>query len=265
MAYILNKKRVGIILITVLLIIVLHHLHVLRPIEHGVLRVSNPVIRLISQTGERIKNIRIYFIQKKKLAQKIEDFENKLQNTQLDVTRCTFLEEENEKLREQLKFEKRTEYNPVLGYVVGKTIDNTANTIIVDKGSTDGIAVDNPVIVEDGILIGKVAKVELKISIVRLINDPQSKIAVTLLNKDRSIGLVEGGFGISVKLTTVLQTELIEIGDLIITSGLEESIPRGLLIGSVASIKKEDYAPFQEGIIEPATNLSRLTVVGIIQ
>jgi len=262
---ILNKKKLGLIIFLVIFVIILHYLKVLRPIEHGVLKITNPAIRFISRTGEHITNFGDYFSQKKDMIATIEALEDKLQNTQLDTTQLKILEEENKELRAQLGFKKQTGHNTILSYVVGKTIDNTANTIIIDKGSRDGIKAGQPAITSEGILVGTIAKIDPQTSIIRLINDPQSKIAATVLNSDRSIGLIEGGFGVSTKLTTVLQSESLNIGDLIVTSGLEESIQRGLLIGTVASIKKEDYAPFQEAVIQPSANLSRLTVIGIIQ
>ncbi|OGL88395.1 rod shape-determining protein MreC [Candidatus Uhrbacteria bacterium RIFCSPLOWO2_02_FULL_51_9] len=218
----------------------------------------------MTSIGSPIRTINNYVIKKDELLRRILELEETLKHREAALVEQTILTEENNALREQLKFTKRTARIPLQSYVVGKTIDNTGNTLIIDKGARDGVQEKSAVIVGDGILVGKIIKVNPKTAIIRLINDPHSKIAATVLNEDKSIGLVEGGFGISVKLTTVLQTEVLKEGDLIITSGLEETVPRGLLIGSITKVEKEDYRPFQEGIIQPAATLARLTLVGIL-
>lgn len=258
-------KRLLTLAVVVVLIIVLHYTRILEPVEQGILRITNPIIRSVSRLGTRLTTLQNYFAQKKELVTRVETLETALEKAEQNSANRQLLEEENQELRTQLEFKKRSGYRNIIAYVVGKTIDNTANTIIIDKGSIDGIGLFSAVIVGDGILVGKIAKVGPHTSIVRLINDPQSKIAATVLNGDRSIGIIEGGFGISVNLTNVIQQENLEVGTLIVTSGLEENVPRGLLIGTLQSIHKEDYKPFQEGVIEPAASLSRLTVVGVIQ
>jgi len=260
-----STKRLVLITLVVLGIIILHYTNILRPVEHGIIRVTSPVVRFVSNAGRRVANVGVYFQQKKELSQKIEMLKKQLIAHQIDTVQRTILEEENKELRKQLIFARESGITTTAAFVVGKTIDNTANTIIIDKGSDDNISKGKPVITKDGIIIGKIAKVAPKTAIVRLINDPQSKVAATVLNQDKSIGIIESRFGTGLKLTTVLQTETLNPEDLIITSGLEEFMPRGLLIGTVLSVKKEDYAPFQEAIIEPATDLSRLTIVGVIQ
>lgn len=259
-----TRKHAGIVILTLILLGILHYTGVSRPIEQTITRVVNPIIRTVSGAGTRVGAWKNYFTEKATLLETIHQLEDALHRQQSDSAERTLLTEENDALREQLRFAKRTARTVLTSYVVGKTIDNTANTLIIDRGSNDGVALGSAVIVGDGILAGKIAKVNPRSAIVRLLNDPRSKVAASVLNKDKSIGLVEGGFGISVKLTTVLQNETLTEGDIIVTSGLEESIPRGLLVGTVATVEKESYRPFQSAIITPAAPLSRLTIVGVL-
>lgn len=258
-----RKHLVASILILALLLVG-HYTQVLEPLEEGILWVISPLIRGVTRIGSPVLAVTDYVTKKDELLTRVQELEELLKQREAALVEQMILIEENNALREQLRFTKRTARIPLVSYVVGKTIDNTGNTLIIDKGALEGVQKESAVIVGDGILVGKIAKVNPKTAIVRLINDPQSKVAATVLNDDKSIGLVEGGFGISVKLTTVLQNEVLQEGDLIITSGLEESIPRGLLIGSITKVEKEDYRPFQEGVIQPAAALARLTLVGIL-
>jgi rod shape-determining protein MreC len=120
------------------------------------------------------------------------------------------------------------------------------------------------VIVDNGLLVGKISHVELRSAIVQLLTDNKSKIAATVMNSQKSIGVVEGGYEISVQMNLIPQHELVSIGDMIITSGLETQIPRGLLIGRVEAIKKEIYQPFQQAVLTPLAPLESLTTVLVI-
>lgn len=174
------------------------------------------------------------------------------------------LEDENKELRDQLQFLKTVQYARIGADVIGRNIDPIGTTLVLNQGRDAGIHENDPVIVGNGILIGKVGRVNDATSIVRLINDNGSRIAGTLMNHDKSIGLVEGGYGLSVQMNFIPQNEVINQGDTVITSGLEEGIPRGLLIGTVEVVEKTPQGPFQEAILRPATDLQRLTVVTVL-
>jgi rod shape-determining protein MreC len=119
-------------------------------------------------------------------------------------------------------------------------------------------------VVEEGILIGKVIKTEKDISIVRLLSDNQSKVAATIINREKSLGIVEGGYGLSVRMNFIPRNETVKTGDLVVTSGLQEDTPRGLLIGKVAAIENEAYQPFQQAILTPSADYSRFVYISII-
>jgi rod shape-determining protein MreC len=87
---------------------------------------------------------------------------------------------------------------------------------------------------------------------------------VVVLNDDSSPGVVDGGYGISLRMQFIPRNENVHIGDQIVTSGLEDKIPKGLLLGTVAVVENEAYQPFQEAVLTPAVNLSKLTFVTVI-
>lgn len=174
------------------------------------------------------------------------------------------LTDENSELRTQLNYFQGKGTKHLLANIVGREILGTEQTIIIDRGRNDGISLNDPVLVAEGILIGKIIKIENTISIVRLLNDNSSRIGATLLNHNKSIGVVEGGFGISLKMNLIPRDEIVLVNDQVITSGLETSTPRGLLIGSIAEVENEPYKPFQQAIISPATDFGRLTFVSVL-
>ena len=174
------------------------------------------------------------------------------------------LEDENFELKKQINFKSNKKFNSVTTAVLGRSLDTTENTIIIDGGENLGFKVNQPVVVGEGVLAGKVVKVENDISIVRLISDSLYKVSAMIINKDNSLGTVEGGYGLSLRLKFIPRNEVVMVGDSVVTGGLETDCPRGLLIGSVAVIENEAYKPFQQAVLTPAADLSRLTVVTVL-
>jgi rod shape-determining protein MreC len=65
-------------------------------------------------------------------------------------------------------------------------------------------------------------------------------------------------------MTFIPQNETITPGDVIVTSGLEPLIPRGLTIGTIEAVEKEAYQPFQKAVLTPLASLNKLRVVSVL-
>lgn len=257
-----NYLFLGFILI---LIISFHYFGWLNFIEQSVKALIIPISTKI--THWRISSqdfFSSYFSDKDTLVANYDKCLAKNQNADIAEVKIKDLEQENNELRKQLGFFHRRNFTHVTADVVGLNSDNVEKMIIINAGERDGLKNDQPVIVGDGVIIGTIAKVEKDISMVRLINDNQSKVAATLLNKDGSLGVVEGGYGLSIKMNFIPRNEVVLVGDQVITSGLEENIPRGLLIGEVAVAENEAYQPFQQAVLTPAVDLSKLFTVNVL-
>lgn len=191
------------------------------------------------------------------------------QNCQVELVstqaQLSLMTQENQLLKNLLAYKTKTNYSLLVAEVLGKNIDTTEKTIILSLGSGDGVTLGAPVIGENGILVGKVIKVEPALSIARLLSDSQSKIAVTILSKNYSLGVLEGGYGLSWRVKFIPRNEIIMIGETVVTSGLEPSIPRGLMVGNVVAIENESYQPFQQAVVSPLLDLNKLTIVSILQ
>ncbi len=244
--------------------IIFHFLGWLHPIEQFVRHIMDPSSQALYTISIQIEENEETFTSIDNLTQAYREAKKQLNESTIDHTARQLLEQENEELRAQLRFLEQKKYTSVGAEVIGKNIEPLGNTIVINRGETDGIKKGNSVITGEGIIVGRVMRVETATAIVQLINDHQSKLIATTLNKEKSIGVVEGGFGISVRLNFVPQNETLHIGDIIVTSGLDEGIPRGLLIGTVEAVEKEAYQPFQRAIITPTAALDKLSLVSII-
>ncbi len=261
-----NKIKTFIsITIVIILTIVFHFIGWLSPIEnflHNLVKPGSEIMYSISVSMD--DEDAELFSNNERLIEAYKDLKTKLLKNKTDLVELQLLQDENQELKKQLNFIENSKYLSVGVNVIGKNTEPTGNTLIVDRGKKDNIKLGNIVITQEGVLVGKITSVDNYFSIVRLINDSQSKVAATITNEEKSIGLIEGGYGISVHMNFIPQNEIIEIGDTVVTSGLEEGIPRGLLIGKIEAIEKEAYQPFQKAVISPFVNLEKITLASII-
>lgn len=241
-----------------------HYLGWLSALDNSARVLIVPITAKISNWRILFQDSYNYFFNREIMVKQYEGCLAKNENLELSDARLKDLEKENAEIRKQLAFFHRRNFIAVAANVVGQSTDNIEKMVIINIGNTAGIKFGQPVISGDGILVGTIAKVEKDISMVRLINDNQSKIAATILNRDSSLGVVEGGYGLSVRMNFIPRNETVLIGDKIITSGLEETVPRGLLIGEVAVAENEAYQPFQQAVLTTATDLSKLTIVSVL-
>ncbi|HEX2922652.1 MAG TPA: rod shape-determining protein MreC [Chloroflexota bacterium] len=188
-----------------------------------------------------------------------EQQKEEIDRLNFEMVRMRELEQENQDLRNLLGF-KSTRPNlqllPV--QVLGTDATGLINTIIIDKGSTDGIREDMAVITWRG-LAGRVIRVEPTTAFVLLVTDVSSSVAARTQDPNsRASGIVGGRKEGGLTMKHILQQELIQTGDLVITSGVGGSLPEGLPIGKVVRVQKRNIEMFQEAILEPAVDTSKL-------
>lgn len=143
--------------------------------------------------------------------------------------------------------------------VIGRDPSRWYESITIDRGSRDGALVDRGVELPAGI-VGTVIKVFPSTAVVLLITDRQSAIPV-VVQRTREQGIVEGAVGGRVRLKYLPPSSDIREGDVILTSGLTEPFPKGLLVGRVIGVDRPEGALYPEVELAPAADLSRLEEV----
>jgi rod shape-determining protein MreC len=259
-----EKQKHFLIGIVVMLLFFFHYLGWLRFVEDLFRTATIPFSTFVNNLRVSAGNRYQLYLNRRILEKKINECTIEVQKLPLQSAKIKVLEAENIELKKQLNFIKNNKYLSVSANVVGKITDGMQRSIIIDVGENSKILIGQPVIVGEGILIGRVVKTQKDSSIVRLINDNQSRVAATTLNRDKSIGIIEGGYGLSIKMNFIPRDEIIMVSDQVVTSGLDPQIPRGLLIGEIAVSENESYQPFQQAIITSATDLNKLTVVSVL-
>lgn len=172
--------------------------------------------------------------------------------------------DENEDLRRRLAFTERTQTKVVSGHVVGRVAGADRVAFALDVGSDDGVAAGMAVIAGDGILIGKVSTVTASGATVSALTDLGVATAVSLLNSARTIGIAEGLDASLLSVGYIPKDQRVQVNDLLVTSGLEDAVPPGLLVGIVNAVQQDDADPFQRAVVEPLLDVRRLETVTII-
>ncbi len=146
--------------------------------------------------------------------------------------------------------------------VIGRDPSPFMHYIIINVGSDDDIRPGMPVVSAQG-LAGQVDAVIPRAARVRLITDPASKVnvRVTPANVD---ALLVGSVTGDLQLRMVPLDAKINVGDLVVTSGLGGQYPPNLLVGQIASTQRLAHALFQEATVQPATDFTNLKVVLVI-
>jgi rod shape-determining protein MreC len=169
---------------------------------------------------------------------------------------------ENSRLRSLLEFKNKLTSKVLSAEVVGKDPRQIFKTVRISKGESDGVKQGMPVLSSQG-LVGQVMRVFSNYSDVLLITDPNSNIDVVVQNS-RFRGVLEGMGKIECKLKYLERLDDINIGDVVLSSGMERRFPKGLILGTVSKVDKQNYGVTQEVLVKPVVDFSRLEEVLVV-
>jgi rod shape-determining protein MreC len=140
--------------------------------------------------------------------------------------------------------------------VIGEDSSAWFKTLVVDRGSSDGLLEGMPVLAAGGI-VGRLVKVAPNSSRVLLLTDHASAITA-LVQRSRARGVVRGAGGGRCSMEFTVRDEDVKVGDTVISSGIGGVFPKGLPIGEVTMVKKGEYGVFQTIEVRPTVNIGRL-------
>ncbi len=188
----------------------------------------------------------------------------RLMNTQLslEVQRMRGFKEENQRLRRMLNFREGAPFQLVPAEVIGRDPERATNSIIIDGGEDEGIAVNQSVISADG-LVGRVIKVGRKRSTVLLLLDPDCK-ASSLVERGKVYSIMECDGGRCYLKGVPLYADVQE-GDKVVTSGWGGIFPPGLKLGVVKKVSSQKSALLKGVEVKPIIDFTSLKEVFILQ
>jgi rod shape-determining protein MreC len=179
----------------------------------------------------------------------------------LQVTQLESRVAEAARLERLLNFRSSHQQVPMLGArVIGASADSATRTIYLDRGEHDGIQKNMGVITPDGI-VGKVIETFGNTSQVLLLTDKDSGVGAMLA--DSRIQSPVGGTGEPLlEMKYVANDDKVDVGERVVTSGMDRIFPRDLPVGTVKEIKPGN--PFKLIRVQPAASLERLEEVIVL-
>ncbi len=192
-----------------------------------------------------------------------EDTSSEVKQLSLKLAGLNQVAQENAHLRELLKFYTERKLNRVVSYITSHDPLNP-NLINLAVGSVEGVAIGQPVVVDDGVIIAKIIKVQEHKAIAELLTSDFSKLTVSSAELQETTGLVVGSLGNSLTMQFIPNTTNLETGQLIVTSGLESTVPRGLVVGLVDSITAPESTVYKLATVKPTVNYQNYFLVSVI-
>jgi rod shape-determining protein MreC len=194
---------------------------------------------------------------------KKENEDLKIENSQLLEKFAGFEETqaENQALKDQLDIDIPGIGGTIGGRVVGFDIA-TENSLQINLGTNDGVEVGD-IVIYGQYAIGKVQRAEGNFSKILLITASSNNIPARG-QSNRALGLVGGDVGPRLKMIDILPDEKVEVGEVIVTSGLDSEYPAGLILGVVESIDDNPANATQEAFISTKLDFSKLDYIYVI-
>lgn len=186
---------------------------------------------------------------------------SELSASELRIQQLSEQEAENARLRGLLDLKTHLPYATLAAEVIATAPGESSMTILIGRGKDADLAPDLPVITPQGI-VGKIVDVYDHSAEVLLITDPSSGVGA-MIDGSRVQGIVKGSGGNFCQLRYVMDDEKVSPGDSVVTSGMDQIYPKGLVVGTV--VRADNGNIYKNIEVKPATALNRLETVLVLR
>ena len=250
-------------LVTIALLL-LHESGFIRPLEDAAQVVIAPVQRALSGFFDGIGDTVGAFRDLRELRERNEELQRLNDALITENVRLKEIEAENATLRDLVNFKQENPtYATQAAAVIGRDPSLYRQFITINAGRREGLEPGMPVVTTGSTLVGRVAEVGLRSSKVQLLVDSTSAVNVRI-QSSRVTGLAEGQPDAELSMTQIPLDATVNVGDIVLTSGLGGNLPRSLIVGQVTGVSRRDIDLFQSARLRPAADLNRLELVLVI-
>ncbi|HWP65721.1 MAG TPA: rod shape-determining protein MreC [Candidatus Limnocylindria bacterium] len=222
-----------------------------------------PIMRVATELAHTVGGVWNGITGVFRLRDQVRYLRRELREQKREVARLREVQLENERLRELLAFRPAVETEVITARVIGADALGLSRSLAIDRGTLDGVRKGAAVLAPEGV-VGRVLLAGRHAARVLLITDHNSGID-SIVQRTRARGIVEGVLGGSCGLKFVKRTERLEVGDLVVTSGMDGIFPKGLPIGRIVAIDKRGQGLFQYATVEPTVDFAHLEEVLVVR
>lgn len=228
--------------------------------------VSSPVMNTFRESGSGIYNFFQSSFNFNGLKEENNNLKEENQKLLSEVSSLQFYLRESGSIQKALENVKDSNLRILSSHIIG--LDTANDYMLINKGANDGVLENMPVISSQKVVFGKVIKVYENFSQVMLISNKSSVLDAKIQHDDPEKllvhGVVKGKSNLSVYLDLVSPDSEIKEGDVLVTSGLEGTLPSGLIIGKITSVTKDDLKPFQTAQVQTLFDAKSIDSVFVI-
>ena len=221
-------------------------------VRSGVVTVTSPVRYVGSVVASPFNALGNIFSNLTASQETLSDL--KQQNAELtgQVAQLAEAKETAERLEGLLGLQSTYNLQSTAARIIGGSSDAWSQTVTIDKGSLDGLEIGMPVCNAYGV-IGQITEVALSSSTVLLINDETSGVSA-MVQSSRAQGMLRGQADGSLRLEYVSTDYDVQVGDIVITSGLGGVFPKGLPLGTVSSVERRDNDVYYDIVVRTSAS-----------
>ena len=204
---------------------------------------------------------------------------NIFSNLTADQATLSELEAENDQLRSRnaeleeaeqtatrlqglLDLQNTYDLQSTAAHIISGSSDSWSSTVTIDKGTTSGLSVGMAVTSSSGV-IGQIVECGATSSTVLLVTDESSSISA-MVQSSRAQGMLNGSAAGEVRLDMIRTDQTVEVGDIVVTSGLGGVFPKGLPLGKVTSVEKNPGSMYYTIVVEPYAHTENAEEVLVI-
>ncbi len=215
-----------------------------------------PIQRAAEVPRDAVRNVAFYFVRQRELEQENEALEKKLVEQASMAQGYRMVRQENERLRALLEVQARYAGEAIAVEVLYTGRDPFSQKLFIDKGSEVGLLPGRAVIDVEGV-VGQVTRVYPLMSEVTLVTDKDHAVPVRNERSGVRSVMFGAGAGRLPELRFMAPTADIQVGDVLVTSGIDGTYPAGLAVGQVASVERETGLMFARIAVKPLAGVDR--------
>jgi rod shape-determining protein MreC len=227
-----------------------------------VMEVFTPLQQGTMSAKDRLAYIFRHYVFLVETSKQNQELKKKVAELENAIFQYEEVQRENERLKELLKFGEEIPSDKVLAQVIGWDSSNEFKVLRINKGKDDGLKLKSPVITING-LVGYVYRLSSSYADILTILDQNNRVD-SIVDRTRSHGILEGTSNKRARLKYVVNTEPVQVGDMVITAGLGTIYPKGIKLGKITNIEKETYGLTQSIEVTPTVDFHRLEEVVVL-
>ncbi len=247
----------------------------LHTVQRGIVEVFSPVQEGASKALKPARDVAGWFSDTFRAKSRADQLQRRVETLTAQLARAQAAVLQNRQLTKLVGLDNSLgieAYRAVAAHVIGRNPTLWYATIEVDKGSDDGVRVNDPVIGDKG-LVGRVSVVDPTVSIVTLITDHSMAVAAQVQDSGGDTGVLVPAVGNPNQLLvqSLPQTGPFHeaVGQLVVTAGfksgpLQSLYPPGIPIGTISSAGESDLLNSGQVEVNPAVDLRHLDAVQIL-